>query len=361
MVHVVIHLDANKTIMMADPVSNKGPDYVFACDLAEDPKYKYKWDASQPEMTFYDYIYQVKFPILDSDSNEVQAKQKQNRKKAIEGFIHTCEQINHPQASIIKQRFETAISNVEQQDTLLVPAFYSLINHLQQLQSHNQITGFQLIIRTFGEDLKDIERELALKTKLNWANRACFDQGRYQSVDKRAFTETDKIPESSVFDDLDSVYQHWLKEGKHIPIQDDHRYWDQNGKGYQFAKQFPYERGSEKVLSIFFDDNIELGDKETNIIAPYDVTKKEFIPVSKVLQEANAYVVSPLQAVESSDYFVNCLQQSLLKHTTVQAIAKKTAITPKYTSQSDTIMDTHLKKAKAVPKAQPGQFAEKLK
>ena len=281
---LILHFDVNKTIMMADPVNKKAPDYVFQCSLAENPKYSHVWKEGQAPTPYYDYLNQ-KFP-----------NDKDARKKALEGFVEHCKEMKHPHFEEIRDRYESAHKACTEHPLKLTPAFYNLLSWL-----HRMPFEFKILIRTFGIDLPEVEEELKKETKLALSPQTKFENGVY----KQNTTEV-----SFSLRELPVVYAIWMLRDSLELVQDHFDYWETNQKKSSHGKQFPLKHKDAEEVSIFFDDNIEKGDGPKNIIAPFDVTTGKYLDVAEVLATGEAYIVDPLEVVEDPDYFIKKIRNT---------------------------------------------------
>lgn len=306
-----LHFDVNETICNAAPVNGKTDDYIFQCQLSKMPEYAFSWRKKLPAMPYHEYVYRYLYPNM----YQARAYFEKKCRIDIEGFVKTCKKLRHPYAYEINQQYTKAKEVHSSQKTKLLPSFYALLEHLAQLKQTGQIEDYQIFIRTFGKELPIVAQDLKEHTKLEFVDATSFNDGVMMTPGDEGVIQN--------ISGVNEIYSYWKKTGKHFLIQDDLKFWntkrDIDGKEmrkhWRFSKPFPFDSESSDEISIFFDDSINTDrESKTNIIAPYDVNKKKYIPIEEVLQSGNAYVSSPIQATCDVNYFIEKVEATRLKH-----------------------------------------------
>lgn len=312
---ILILLDVNKTIMMADPAGGKSMDDVFLASIAEDPQYAFCWEPMViTPVTFKQYVDEYVYPGKKSDG-----RLKNMRKTAIGEVLAVMDKTNHPLADKARRRIQTAKEILKQahQDTiakhanrsleedppaLLIPSFYHLVRWLEEEKGHHGL-HYKIVIRTFGTDIPEVLSAIKLNTPLSF-EPGHFFKGAYYHGPK---SENSLLDGTSL--SLAQTYLHWTTSLSHLAVQDDWAYWNQHSELGEYGKPFPYNSQDEWV-SVFFDDNIETHGP-SNIIAPFDIASKTHTSIESALSEKRAVIVDPLKALEDRDYFVDKIKQSM--------------------------------------------------
>jgi hypothetical protein len=274
--HIIIHMDINRTIIASDIKQKLGIDDIVNLSLSK--KYIYKWENTPDPMSYYDYIYTIKYPGPRRDSSL-----RKLRRNDINKFIDYLRQINH-------SYYEKALCELQKaknimENRIVFPSFVKLIETLEEKN-----ISFSLIFRSFGSDLDAVTKELNIEV-----SKASFKKGKL-------FTENGVIENPQhIFD--------YIKSYKWLGIQDDYFYWHKHNELKEYGKQFPLEVETE-TISIFFDDNIEF-DAATNIVAPLDVKTKKYIPILPLIYKERLVPVNTIDAILDENYFIKFISKHL--------------------------------------------------
>ena len=267
--HLVIHMDINRTIIASDVVQDLGLDDIVNLSLAK--KYISSWEEGLEEMSYYDYIYTVKYPGPRRDRSL-----RKQRRTTIHGFIDYLAKIGHPYHT--KALEAQAAVKETMEGRLIFPSFYKLIDWLEKSNE-----SYTLVFRTFGTDLDRIIEELGWDIP-----KAAYKDGKLHTNDGVIATPQEALA--------------YLKAHKWIGVRDDYFYWNGHNELKEFGKQFPSDS-----RSIFFDDNIEM-DSEINIVAPIDVATGLALPVLPLIEQGVLVPVITVDAILDEDYFIRYLR-----------------------------------------------------
>ncbi len=276
---LILHFDVNKTLINSDSVSGKTTEEVLINQLAEDTIYQ--WDAHHPKMTYKRYVKSVIVPGVESDPGI-----KGKRRKVISNFLETVKE--YP---VITQKVHRQYQELKEKAVDSVfPSFVKLVEKLKE-----QHASFIIILRTFGNDLKEVKSEVSNKTGITFSKCGEFKKGVLHL----------KGDESQAIAKTSELFKFFSTSQEHMAIQDSYQDWNGNGEKAMFGKKFVFDRGclDRKVshLSFFFDDNLT-GDPIKDIVAPY-TQEGAFVPTDALVGKI-LFPVHTGQAILNENYYI---------------------------------------------------------
>lgn len=82
----------------------------------------------------------------------------------------------------------------------------------------------------------------------------------------------------------------------------------------KFGKPLYIDPEDRSTLSLFFDDNIFLDDREKNIIAPMNAKTGEPISIAELAALNQVFCVDTLEAILNDDYFIDLVLNTMNKN-----------------------------------------------
>lgn len=296
--HLILNFDINKTIIATDTVNNKTVEETLNELLAL--TYWDCWDSTiQNPISFANYVKEYLVPGYDHNP-QIQSL----RRLHLSHFLDYLKKNSHPYYEVAHKEYQEALVSLKESKTQVFPSFYLLLDHLDK----NQIS-YTIIFRSFGNEISLVTNEVNNTYKTMFHRTAKFREGKLGFDDAETWIESPQ-----------EIYQALLKH-THLAIHDDWFYWNKHDRSASKGKPFLIERDDPAVLSIFFDDNI-CNHTETNIITPYDVAKKEFIPINELIESGHAICVDTLQAINNKNYFIDLLHQTLEKNCSLKEVVQ---------------------------------------
>lgn len=276
--------DVNKTIIMSDAASGKSEADVIAGMFAEAPQYAFFGKNGQ--QTYYDAITsQLQDTWLSGE--ELKHRRNVELQSTVEKIKSKlqAEEITALEERIVK--IQKTLSNTAQHHGL-IPSFQNFLRTLSSQEKYR----YKIIFRTFGDDLATIKEGVK---SLFPSQDIRFIDGQFQGNQFFCAGQTYSHKK----------FHHALKtdpEDIFFTFRDDYAAWKETNFFPTGGKPFPVFC-NEKRISIFFDDNIDIG-----IIFPYDgITGSPQVKLSNL--EFGLRTVSPLQAIEDKDYYVRVLEE----------------------------------------------------
>lgn len=278
---LLLHFDVNKTLINSDSVTGKTADEIFINQLAEDTYYQ--WDENYPAMTYKSYVYTILLPGSDSDR-----LLKKERRALICQFLEKVKEYPkitnsvHDQYRQLKEKANDSVFN-------------SFITLIEKLRSQN--INFIIILRSFGKDLKEVEKEIFHKTGIFFTKMGKFKEGVLHL----------KGDENKIIEKTEDLFKFFSKSQEHISIQDSYRYWNKHHEESMYGKKFIFNNNAT-VLSFLFDDNLT-GDPTNDIIAPY-TSEGVFVPTNELIGKI-LFPVHTGKAILEDDYFIKLINDGL--------------------------------------------------
>lgn len=197
--------------------------------------------------------------------------------------------------ALIVQEYENVLKSLNASTGKVFNSFYSLLNHLDQKE-----ISYSVILRSFGEEVMEV------KDEVNTLHKPIFNQ-------TGQFREGTLILEGTKIEGSNAIYTH-LRRIDHTAIHDDWNYWNKNKKSATMGKPFYIDQTDNETLSIFFDDNINENDSNTNIIAPLNAANGELISIENLVESGQAVRVDTLKAILDNNYYINHVEAAIQKH-----------------------------------------------
>lgn len=282
---LILHFDVNKTLINSDSVTGKTSDEILINQLAEDTPYQ--WDSNQPAMTYKAYV-KTLVPGEDSDLGI-----KKKRREITFQFLETVKkypeisQQVHGQYQLLKEKSVDSV----------FPSFVKLV---EKLKAHH--IAFVIILRSFGNDLNEVEKEIFKQTGISFSKWGVFKEGvlHLRGDEKKTIARTNEL------------FEFFSKSQEHISINDSYKDWNSNDERAMSGKKFVFDQGSKgrKVthLSFFFDDNLT-GDSTKDIVAPY-TEDGDFVSTSVLIGKI-LFPVHTGQAILNENYYIDHINHGL--------------------------------------------------
>jgi hypothetical protein len=229
---LVLFFDVNDTMYIGN--SAKGVDKELAISKLLAEHYEDVWDAaiSRIKMSYRNFIDTYKVP-----GDKRQPAIKKERHRLYKDFIDFLNECDHPRYHEIRAQYLKIKNNLKEGH---IP--YSFINLLQYLERQN--FRYTIVFRTFGEDIKEVEAELARRTPLiNLAHAKFTEEGLELSSGKVLKTRS-------------QLLEH-IKPFQHQAWQDNFDLWHDSGETYEGGKPYPFNEEHASIDTIFFDDNVD--------------------------------------------------------------------------------------------------------
>lgn len=284
--HLMLHFDVNKTIIASDKAGNKSIENVINELLAD--KHKACWDSTLKEpITFDEYVRKV---LVPGPKDDLDLREK--RKLYLDHFVDYLFEKNHPLYLPVLNDFQIALSALQKAEGNIFPSFYYMIEELEK----NGIS-FSIILRSFGHEVFEVRDEIdhALDGMFNLSGE--FKKGTLH-INGEDISEHE------------AIYL-VLRNGGHVAIHDDWEYWASKEMQGVYGKPFYVNLDDESTLSLFFDDNIRLGNPVTNIISPRDSKSGISIPVDELVKTNQTVRVDTLEAILKESYFFDAVMQAI--------------------------------------------------
>ena len=250
---IVLHIDVNKTLIAEDKNNGKDLHLVVASAIAEQTVYE--WQPGETT-SYYDYL-QAKIPGKSYDQAV-----KKRRLAHLNGFIRWIEgQPDHPKREEVLKTYNAAMKKMKKK--LIFPSFFKLVEKLQQKKY-----DFTIVLRTFGDDSKQVTHEIEKRTSLKFRHWGAFRNGILTMKNGGSIGKVERI------------YQKIIKETGHFALKDNWKEWNSNKEKSDFGKRFIFDPRDPGTLSIFIDDNINADGTEKDIVAPIALGQGP-VPVKK--------------------------------------------------------------------------------
>ena len=288
--HLILHFDINGTLIASDKAGNKTVGDMLNALLAE--KYAACWDDSILEpITFDSYVREFLVPGAKDD-----LLLKAERTALLSHFLDYLHVHNHSLYPSVKSNYDFAMSHLNASNRIVFSSFYHMIDELDKME-----ISYSIILRSFGHEVFEVRDEMD----------GIFGGMFHQSGKFRAGSLY--LDEEHAIDDHGAIY-HAIRHSGHMAIHDDWNHWTNQGMRVDYAKPFLIDMEDPTTLSIFFDDNIRLGNPDTNIISPRNMRTSESIPIDDLVKSKQAVRVDTLEAILNEDYFLNCVKAALESH-----------------------------------------------
>ncbi len=261
---IVVHLDVNGTIMVADKAQGKTTEDYVNIEFAK--QVRGLWQPNQPEMSFREFV--EKHVI---QGNGVQRAIKDVRNEMYKAFVTSEYLHHHPESNSLSRQHRQYMIHANAMDSLLFPSFWRLVDWAKDKPF------VRFVFRTFGYDIPDIKeilenRGYMLSNILAYdSHGVLMDQGQ-------------KVESERMWRDLFNA------------VHDNYKRWHENGETELFAKPFMQP---ELGTAIFFDDNARL----KRIIAPV-VGQRDAL-----IESGHIVAVRTLSALTDPEYFVSHVER----------------------------------------------------
>lgn len=299
---LLLNFDLNGTLLLKDSSKKVDDEYMLISALAEDTLAK--WNGKQ-SMSFKQYVYTE---LLPGDKSHPQLKKE--RQKVVGRFIEWLREHKHPALESVQKTYSTIKAKFMDPKTgeinfTIFPSFYILMDLLREKQ-----TSFTIILRTFGDDLAEVVKEIEEHPSgVKFSHHAKFE-GLKLIIDEKYTVE--KTAE---------IFNVILSSGKHFAIRDDWSHWNEHGERGQYGKPFPYDLSGtstkERSLSLFFDDNIT-GDEDLDIVNPCEITGQKI--ATKALCDRLIFPVNTVEAMLDDHYFINRVMKAMRSNIESRAV-----------------------------------------
>lgn len=284
---IILFIDLNGTIILADPVSGKDHEVAVNQFLAE--KHEAVWgDHSKIPMPFKHYM--EKF-LAAGDREDLNIKKMRNN--FYKNFINYLQKAEHELFLLIKSEYDTIMKVVDPAQGSVVPAFFKLIDYLEENKA-----SYSIVLRTFGNDLDHIVKEIEAKCHLRFIRDVHINEEGFMHVNGNLHVNAAEMLEV-------------IKPGMHFACQDNYKRWRNKKHAHEGGKPFPIARDK---LTLFFDDHC----LDKNILhVIYDegfvsaeVSQREL--QNQLIHLGRIVPVNILEAViHNSNYFVEKLQVAI--------------------------------------------------
>lgn len=293
---LLLHFDVNGTLILKDTSKHADDGQMLTSVLAENTYAV--WDQAHGRMSFKEYVYNILLPGDKSD----QALKKE-RQSVVGRFFEWMEERNHPvreKALAERERIKEKFTDPETRkiNFTVFMSFYQLLEKLRA----NKIP-FVIILRTFGDDLKEVTEEIGTHPLgVRFARWGKFD-GENLQLDKEGTVDT-----------VSKIFDTFLKSQEHFAIRDNWKKWNSDGERGRSGKPFVFDldgnRHEVRNLSLFFDDNIT--GEEKDIVNPVEIHGRKVS--GKDLQDKQVFRVNTVQAMLDDDYYVKMVRQAFLQN-----------------------------------------------
>ncbi|WP_032112730.1 hypothetical protein [Candidatus Paracaedibacter symbiosus] len=269
--NLVLFFDINGTILALDTAQEKNIEVTLLQELAK--RYTARWHESVPEPITYAKF--VRRYLLQGDE-KVDLILKRQRQQKYGDFLVYLHQ-NHPDIyQKVHTDFDQLRNTLLKSSGHLFPSFVKLLTELQIQQ-----IPFTLVLRSFGEDIPAVQKELAIH-RIMIKDLGHFRQG-VLCLPGRQLSQPGEILQA-------------LIPGRHQAWQDDWSYWHAHQHEGEFGK--PFYLSPHQPLSLFFDDKAI----EKDII---HVQRLDGMKMSREEAVASGYLfaVDTLEAIRDDNYF----------------------------------------------------------
>ncbi len=265
---IVIHLDVNGTIMVADKAQGKTTEDYVNIEFAK--QVRGLWQPGQPVMSFREFV--EKHVI---QGNGAHREIKDARNEVYKTFVTSEYLHHHPEGDSLRQQHRQYMLRANAMDNLLFPSFWRLVDWAKNKPF------VRLIFRTFGHDIPDI-KEILENRGYTLSNILAYD------VNGALMDHDQKVEPDRMWRDLFNA------------VHDNYKRWHENGETEPFAKPFMQP---ERGMAIFFDDNARI----KHIIAPTVGQRDDLI------ESGHIVAVRTLSALTDPEYFVSHVER-LIAH-----------------------------------------------
>lgn len=283
--HLVLYFDVNKTLIASDLVQNKSTENILNELLAY--QFSSCWDETvQAPISYSNYIKQMLPTGLDDETlDKLHGSQ-------LHHFIDYLRANDHPFYQEASELFNSALQRLSSSPHGVFPAFYHLLDELDEKQ-----LSYTIILRSYGSEIFELAERINDVVKPLFNHSGSFKNGILSVGDQKAETH----PE---------IY-HLLHSLSHVAVRDDYQYWKTGNFRSQFGKPFLLDQYNLDVLDIFFDDGIRLTNQDNNIIAPIDIHTGKLIPIQELDHSGQVVRVNTLECILNDDYFSKYVQKAL--------------------------------------------------
>lgn len=283
--HLLLYVDINGTIMLADPVSGK--DTLAAINELLAKKFSAVWgEHSSEKMTYREYVETFLCP-----GNSQNLDVKKSRIDFYRNFIPYLKQSQHELLAEVQAEYQKYYAIYGNTKDNVMPSFIFLIQYLD-----DNAIPYSIILKTFGVDLQPVVDELEAKTSLK------FNRG--MSVTEEGYV---RIGDTILKEPEDMLAYH--VPGRHYACQDNYDRWEALKFSYAGGKPFPIGNGKlsvmledhsldKKILQVVCDKKLGLGCVDQKKLQSDLIKLGRIVAVetSKASLEMN-YFIEKIQAV----------------------------------------------------------------
>lgn len=277
----LIYMDINKTIIVDDKSGNKSITDSINSMMAE--KKIGVWAKGLEPMSYYDYVHKVLFPHEKSNTN---------MKKVCQRLLFHFTEEGQP-GEQYREEFDEYMSKLENMETPILDSFFKFI---EVLNDPDLNINYTMIFRTFGLDIPEVTEILNKKYPGFIGLFGYFKENNNELwvYEDPEFTQLIKVVKGP-----ENIYKFFKELEVNIAVRDRYPYWHANNEKRKFGKLLPYDSSDVEVISVFYDDNVEVIDEENGIIYPYDCSKG-------IMDMGGVYLlkVDTLKAIKDEFYFV---------------------------------------------------------
>lgn len=293
---LILNFDVNQTLVLKDTSKGMDSEQMLISILAEYTNDD--WDGIHGTMSFKDYVCNVLLPGDKSDQNL-----KKERQKLVGSFLAWLEVNRHPAQEFVlanRDRMRAAFTDPDTQE-IKFSVFNSFFFLLKKLRENH--IRFIVILRTFGNDLKEVTEEISV-------NPSGVKFGRWGKFEAKKL----HFEDGSTIEKVSRIFEAFLHSDEHFAIQDNWKEWNADGERARSGKQFIFDSNGHnhevRNLSLFFDDNFT--GEEKDIISPADISGKHF--TGKELEDKMIFKVNPVQAILDENYYIRLVNHALQKN-----------------------------------------------
>lgn len=226
--HLILFVDLNGTIMLADPVSEKDIEAAINQLLAK--KYISVWgEHCSDEISYHDYMENY---LCKGDREDLNIKK--SRMNFYRNFIPYLQETKHHLLDEIHEEYRKLSEIYANNNGKIIPSFISLINFLDQ-----ENISYSVVLRTFGNDLNDVIHELENKTSLTFTTILSINEDGHMQVANKTLKTPEEMLEA-------------FKPGQHYACQDNYSRWKSAMHAHAGGKPFPL---CDERITVFLDDH----------------------------------------------------------------------------------------------------------
>ena len=293
---LVLNFDLNGTLLATDEAGGKSEECMLSSLIAK--RTRGNWtnlsDSKENEdhyITYYEYLKSIE-PTGNLSATEKSMLKKQRTQKL-------CDFVQDYDAQFGGQMLpdlQAMTASLASQRTMVFNSFFRLLEFLNQSDR-----PYHIVLRTFGTDLPTVVP--ALEHELGVA----FIRAEFENDALKIFDSSGDI----LITDYVEI-ERILNETPYLAVRDDFPPWNAHREDWHYGKKF-FIPSNANTLGLFFDDNIEPGQSNTNIVQPIKVidsgTIEQIDPAA--LFDTQLFRVDTESAIIDPNYFVHLVQKAL--------------------------------------------------